>query len=78
MEDNKETLKESLQRIVRRETVELMEVYLTSKAMGIGILLWLLLSLAGSIYRRADNKCEMDIPLGDYFKINLLCPRTAK
>ena len=73
-EDKNETIKEAFLRILTRETKEMFEKYLTHKLIGLGFLVWAILSLSGSIYRRLDNKCELDIQASKYFMVNLLCP----
>ena len=73
-EDSKEGIKDAFWRIMNRETIELMETFLTSKAIFILGIIWLLVSLSGSIYRRVAGTCPIKMQINSYFMADLLCP----
>ena len=74
--EKKETIKEAFFRILSRETVELMEKTLTHKLIGRAFIAWVFISAATSIYRRLDNRCNIEVPLDKYFYARAICPTT--
>ena len=73
-EDKNETIKEAFLRITKRESIELMEKAITHnliKWLAIG---WLIISAGTSVYRRADNRCDVVVPLDSYFYARAICP----
>ena len=71
MEDK--TIKEHFKMILTRESKVLLNTFLTSRNLGIAIILWVSISIVGSLYRRAFNKCDNVVQLDKYFSAKLLC-----
>ncbi|MFI5391572.1 MAG: hypothetical protein ACHQYQ_09435 [Bacteriovoracales bacterium] len=69
-----ESIKEAFLRILKRESIELMEHVLTSKAIGVALIFWLLISAGVSIFRRSTDRCDKLVPLDTYFYAKALCP----
>lgn len=70
---SKENLKDVFFEALNKAGKDLIKSTVNAKSLGIFIIFWLLISLGGSIYRRWEGRCENKIPLGNYFKIDLLC-----
>ena len=72
-EDKEESIKEAFMRITKREAIELMDKVITHNFIKLVVISWLVISVAASIYRRYDDRCDKKIQLDSYFFGKLLC-----
>jgi len=73
-EESKSDLKKVFFDQINKSGSDLIKNVISPKFLGGAIIVYLVISLATSIYRRADNKCEIEVQLDKVFMGHMLCP----
>jgi len=74
VDESKEDLKKVFFGQLNKSGSDLIRNVISPKFLGVMIMAYIIISLAASIFRRLDNRCEMEIQLDKVFMGKMLCP----
>jgi hypothetical protein len=84
VEQSKTNIKEVFYSQLNKAACDLIKNVVNAKSLGIAIIIWFVISVATSIYRRVDtvimpdgsikSRCEVTVPLDTYFMAKMICP----
>ena len=84
VEQSKQGIKDVFYSQLNKAACDLIHHVVNAKSLGIAIIIWFVVSVATSIYRRVDtvtmpdgtvkSRCEITVPLDTYFMAKMICP----